>query len=302
MRLTLEIPAAADGPQAHTIEPGREVRFGRSAPSEIVLAWDPALSRQHFAVTFDGQAGRLRDLKSSHGTIVNEAPADEAGVALNDGDQISAGGTLFRVHLRETLGPGKEEGEPIPPAAEALREIQGPLYAVLDAARDPLVLGLLMQSGERFQSLYEGPKAQRYAAIAPYLVALPRDSSFLVQLVRMGWGKSWGIFLTCDRPFEEVRKHLRHFLTVELEGGKTVLFRFYDPRVLRQFLPTCTPEELLAFHGPVGRFLMESCPPAALLDHRCDGGGLRRDAFAIAPEDGRSAADAAPQAAREVVP
>ncbi|MFO0961198.1 MAG: DUF4123 domain-containing protein [Isosphaeraceae bacterium] len=280
MRLTLEIPAAPDGPQAYAIEPGRETRVGRSAPSEIVLSWDPALSRQHFAVACDGQSCRLRDLKSTHGTVVNETPADEAGLELKDGDQVTAGGTLFRVHLRETLGSGASDGEPIPPAAEALRALKEPLYAVLDAARDPLVLGLLMQSGERFQSLYEGPKAQRYAGIAPYLVALPKDSQFLVQLVRMGWGKSWGIFLACTRPFEEVRKHLRHFLTVQLEGGKSVLFRFYDPRVLRPFLPTCKGPELAAFFGPLkGLFAEAGMPEGAVLGFTLESSGrlLRSD-------------------------
>jgi len=40
--------------------------------------------------------------------------------------------------------------------------------------------------------------------------------------------------------------------------GKDMYFRFYDPRVLRVFLPTCTPEELSDFFGPIAGFLIES--------------------------------------------
>lgn len=292
MRLTLEIPAAPDGPQAYTIEPGTEVRFGRSAPSEIVLAWDPALSRRHFAVTFDGETGQLRDLGSTHGTIVNETQADETAIGLKDGDQIIAGGTIFRVHLRATGEAIASESEPIPPAVAVLRGLEEPLFAVLDAARDPLVLGLLMQSAERYQSLYEGPKAQRYATIAPYLTALPKDSPFLVELIQKGWGKSWGIFLTCDRPFEEVRKHLRRFLTVEMEGppARGVLFRYYDPRVMRLYLPTCLGDELPGFFGPIGRMLMESRNPDVLLDFRVDADRLNPSEIMLVSNTSRTSA------------
>jgi hypothetical protein len=38
-----------------------------------------------------------------------------------------------------------------------------------------------------------------------------------------------------------VRKHLRRLLMVKLDdGGRRLYFRFYDPRVLRAFLPTCS--------------------------------------------------------------
>jgi hypothetical protein len=140
-----------------------------------------------------------------------------------------------------------------------------PLFAVLDAARDPLVLARLLGCGERYQSLYEGPRADRLADVAPYLVALPVGTPFLETLVRDGWGKSWGIYLACERPFEELRHHLRRFLTVETEASKKLLFRFYDPRVLRVFLPVCTPGEREEFFGPVTEFLMEGIDEPPLL-------------------------------------
>ncbi len=45
---------------------------------------------------------------------------------------------------------------------------------------------------------------------------------------------------------------------MQREGGGTLLFRYYDPRVLRIFLPTCTPAELREFFGPLSRLYAEA--------------------------------------------
>jgi hypothetical protein len=50
-------------------------------------------------------------------------------------------------------------------------------------------------------------------------------------------------------------------LLVSDENGKTFYFRFYDPRVLRVYLPTCNAEELDMFFGPVRNFFMENESP-----------------------------------------
>ena len=44
-----------------------------------------------------------------------------------------------------------------------------------------------------------------------------------------------------------------------------MLFRFYDPRVLRDFLPQCSPEEVTNFFGPVTQFLMADASGQKLL-------------------------------------
>ena len=126
-----------------------------------------------------------------------------------------------------------------------------PLFTILDSARDIKILALLMQSKEEHQSLYEGVEGAKLAQVAPYLVRLTKDSLLLGSLVLEGWGNSWGVFLTCDREFQDVRRHLRHFLEVQLPDGKQVYFRYYDPRVLRVFLPTCNPDETNRFFGPI---------------------------------------------------
>jgi hypothetical protein len=140
-----------------------------------------------------------------------------------------------------------------------------PLYALLDASREPSVLKVILESKEEHQSLYEGPQGAQLAHFAPYLIRVPQKSPLLDALVQQAWSKSWGVFVTSDTPFKDLRTHFRHFLTVKLPDGQQVYFRYYDPRVLRLFLPTCLPEEATQFFGPVKHFLVEAEAPNLVL-------------------------------------
>lgn len=132
-----------------------------------------------------------------------------------------------------------------------------PLYAVLDAARDPRMLSLLAQSGCDYRILYGSKLAATMDGLGPYLVALPRGTPFLLRLIEKGWGNSWGIFLTCPAALPAVRRHLRRSLGVKFPDGSHALFRFYDPRVLRDHLPSCGDEELDRFFGPIHSIYLE---------------------------------------------
>ena len=54
-----------------------------------------------------------------------------------------------------------------------------------------------------------------------------------------------------------------------------MLFRYYDPRVLRAYLPTCDESELRAVFGPIRAFWMEARDSGVMLEYRFDGRGLR---------------------------
>jgi hypothetical protein len=290
MHLVLEIASGPGQGKAWEVHPGQTVRVGRHAPATAVCGEDARMSNLHFALAWDGPTCLLRDLQSRFGTHVNQARVTEA--ALKDGDLILAGTTAFRVRLvgapaptqaprpAATPEPPKVSAEPavaqgddagaragsIPDQVLRLFRTQPePLYALLDAARDPLVLARLHTSEVQFQSLYEGEKGAAMAAFGPFLVRLPAGDRFLNTLLAEGWGKSWGVFLTGGASFEALRDHFRGFLTIELPGRKKAYFRFYDPRVLRAFLPTCTPPEARAFFGPVVAYWMEAASPEALL-------------------------------------
>jgi hypothetical protein len=170
-----------------------------------------------------------------------------------------------------------------PRLQDLLRKDFQPLYALLDASREPSVLKVILESKEEHQSLYEGAQGAQLAHFAPYLIRIPPKSALLDTLVNQAWSKSWGVFLTCDKPLKDLRTHFRHFLTVKLPDGQQVYFRYYDPRVLRLFLPTCLPDETTQFFGPVKQFLVEAEDPQLALHFTCGPKGAAQKDLHLAP-------------------
>jgi hypothetical protein len=159
-----------------------------------------------------------------------------------------------------------------------LRNSGGPLFAVLDATRDPLkILTMLRSAGEQYQSLYEGLQAQVLEAFAPYLVRLTENSKLLENLIAHGWGKNWGIFAVSVADFDTVRKHFRTFLMVHGPDGKRLYFRYYDPRTLRVYLPVCDAGETQFIFGPLAGYLCEDDAPDTLLIFRPAAGAPQKE-------------------------
>jgi hypothetical protein len=112
-----------------------------------------------------------------------------------------------------------------------------------------------------FDSLYEGKSKIDLAAVGPYLFHLNTGSGLLEWFSSEGWGNSWGVFIHTPIPFQELYRHCRRFLLVRTEDQQELYFRFYDPRVLRIFLPTCSREQLKEFFGPITYFIVEDQDP-----------------------------------------
>jgi len=130
------------------------------------------------------------------------------------------------------------------------------VWAVLDLARDRRIHAALLESRLEFLCLYSGRLPRELELAAPHIVELPRGHRLLDRLLGEGWGDSWGIFARIEDP-TLLRRHLRKFLKVRDEDGRRLLFRYYDPRVLRRYLPTCTADELRQFFGPVQSYYTE---------------------------------------------
>lgn len=141
------------------------------------------------------------------------------------------------------------------PSTEAQADLE--VYSILDAARDGGVLQILQRRNPRYDCLYAGAVPAPLREAAPYLVHLQRGSAFPAELIERSWGKSWGVFLATTADFATVRRHLRTLLLVQSEQGKQLYFRYYDPRVLRGYLPTCNTQELRLFFGPIQHYFAE---------------------------------------------
>jgi len=138
-------------------------------------------------------------------------------------------------------------------------------FAVLDGASVPGLLEKLGQWRPEFVCLYRGELEPDLAEVAPYLVLLEPETEFAEWVISEGWGNHWGVFAISEVDLQAMRQHLRRLLTVYDESGKPLLFRFYDPRVLRTYIPTCNSEELAAIFGPVSAYILEDDDPARLL-------------------------------------
>jgi len=162
------------------------------------------------------------------------------------------------------------------------------LYAVVDAARSPLILPLLRKSQQRYETLYSGSAATELAEYAPYLVYLPKDCALLARLLAEGWHDAWGYYVLTDDPFPALRLHLRKFLMVQLADGRQVYFRFYDPRVIRVFLELCTPEQGHAFFRPLAGLVAPSERPGSVQTWHMQAGRLLSSELSIADITGSS--------------
>ena len=134
-------------------------------------------------------------------------------------------------------------------------------YALLDGAVMPDLPTSLYQYEAPNECLYRGEIDPELASYAPYLVPLTAEAPF-TEYVLEGWGQHWGVFALSTADLRTLRTHFRKFLMVHDPEGQPLYFRYYDPRVLRVFLPTCTAAELDTVFGPVARYVLEDEDPA----------------------------------------
>jgi hypothetical protein len=278
------IVAVKWGPSAGrkaVVSPGGVLRVGRGALADLVIPGDLQMSPVHLELAWDGEKCSFRDLQSARGTLRNGDPGATSG-EIKHGDWLKAGETVLTVHLEGATPPApapmddddddvddedQREREALRAhaalAEAALPELASaataPLFAVLDGARAPRILELLRESVEEHHSLYDGIEGETMAHVAPYLVRLTPGGRLFQALVREGWGRRWGIYLTSAQSFASVRRHLRRYLMVERQDRQErMYFRFYDPAVLRVFLPTTTVLQRAELFAGVSEIIFES--------------------------------------------
>ena len=147
------------------------------------------------------------------------------------------------------------------------------LFAIVDGARD---VRIYVEVGWCLEKvcLYAGDLPRQLEMNAPYLVHLMRGDRFARTLLREGWGNGWGIFVRTEVGMDKLRRHLRGFLRVQDENNRRLIFRYYDPQVLCDYLPTCRPSELETVFGPVDSYLVEDVGGKEIIEFRLEGGKL----------------------------
>ena len=132
------------------------------------------------------------------------------------------------------------------------------VYAILDGASVPDLPKRLIKAKEDSMCLYRGKLEPELRAAAPHLIKLRQDSPLTMWILEEGWGNNWGVFAITPIGLEALGRHLRGFLRVRGPDDEILYFRYYDPRVLPVFLPTCYAKELETIYGPISKFIVES--------------------------------------------
>jgi len=129
------------------------------------------------------------------------------------------------------------------------------LFAILDACDAPAVPRKAEELGvERAIPLYLGRLDAVHWPIGPYLFHL--DKPTLNWIAAALKREPWGIFAVPESPEEVLQKlfaHFQKFVTIRVRDEELYL-RFYDPRVLPQYLHRAPEDKMREFFGPC-RFL-----------------------------------------------
>lgn len=131
-------------------------------------------------------------------------------------------------------------------------------YAIVDGAAAPGLLQRLNNTPIDYRCLFRGELDPALADAAPYLVRLQQYTPITEWLLTARDG-DLGIFalLPESLDFNTVHRHFRRFLRVSGPDNQVLYFRYYDPRVMHAYLPTCTPEQAAIVFGPVKYYLLE---------------------------------------------
>lgn len=163
------------------------------------------------------------------------------------------------------------------------------IHAVVDAARClDLAFEAKLLFGMNIHSLFAPDVQTVLWNVSPYAFAVDSDSPYLRSWA-LRLGESAGILIASTAEDAALYDHLRKLFVVQDEQKQEFFFRFYDPRVLNTFLPTCSPAQLAEFFGPIDELIVEDARERALLRLRCAGGRLVVERSAL-PHDSVPAA------------
>jgi hypothetical protein len=141
------------------------------------------------------------------------------------------------------------------------------LYAVVDTAQDDKLHDLVFAA--LFPNcLFLTDTFSPVGRAAPYLVPVEHAERLMREWRARGRGRNWGLFVRAEIPIPRLLQRLRTLNLATLPDGRTVLFRWWDPRVLRVFLPTCAGAELAPWFDGVEEWLCEEEGGEALRSYR----------------------------------
>lgn len=147
-------------------------------------------------------------------------------------------------------------------------------YCVIDGAGVKGLPKRLYDLAPLHDCLFRGELTPDMVHVAPYVALMMRGDEFSKWVIESTVGQNCSIFINTRYSITEMRNHLRALTAVHTEDGRPLVFRYYDPRVFRKFLPACDNGQVETFFGKIDRFIVEAEDPDTLLAFTHDAGKL----------------------------
>ncbi|MDY0955813.1 DUF4123 domain-containing protein [Stenotrophomonas rhizophila] len=131
-------------------------------------------------------------------------------------------------------------------------------YAIIDSSQRPHFHERLTRWGVRYRSLFDGHAESSLTDIAPLLVEYPESDPNLrleAEIAQLAAAKpAVSLWWSALEP-ELLARHFHafHLIKVPEKGGREMLLRWYDTRVLPELLRVLTPAQRFAFLSGVER-------------------------------------------------
>ncbi|REJ75582.1 MAG: DUF4123 domain-containing protein [Acidobacteria bacterium] len=164
---------------------------------------------------------------------------------------------------------------------EKLFPLRTKTYCVLDGAAVKELPKRLYEMAPHHECLVRGELTPDMVHVAPYVALMIRGDDFSDWVLENTLGGNCGIFINTRFSITEMRNHLRALMAVHTEDGKPLIFRYYDPRVFRKFLPSCDAGQVETFFGKIDRFLVESEDGEGMLAYSQSEGTLKTDVLEL---------------------
>lgn len=127
-------------------------------------------------------------------------------------------------------------------------------YLLLDGANIENLPSRLysLDDNPTLEWLYHATPYQAVFDVGPALVVLKTNTP-LEQAFKEHWQHDAGVMIESDAPMQQLAEHLRSLIHARVPGDVSLLFRYYDPRVMRHWLPALDPDEKDRMMGPISR-------------------------------------------------
>lgn len=128
------------------------------------------------------------------------------------------------------------------------------LYAIVDAAINKEFIKVLhMQEPNSYSILLKEPLATQVEKAAPYLVELNLEEAYTQELMKKGFATNWITYILSHKNLNELTEELKEMIMPYSEQHeREILFRFYDPRNLDNYVMIHNEEELEMMFEDVG--------------------------------------------------